>query len=134
MVLEQPPESLVTEEIPEEPGLAQLLLSDHPLQILLVLSLIIDLALLVYLLVRFDALPDPLALHFDATGLPDVVKGKTDILILPAIGFVVLFSNALLGVLVHRKERAATLLLAAGALFVQVLMWLAAINIAGGFV
>ncbi len=134
MVLDQPPESLTDETMLDEPSVVQLLLGDHPLQILLVLGLIVDLALLVYLLVRFDALPDPLPLHFDATGLPDVVKGKTDILILPAIGFVVLFTNAMLGILVHRKERAATLLLAAGALFVQVLMWLAAINIAGGFV
>jgi uncharacterized membrane protein len=116
------------------PRPVQLLLQDHALQILLALTLAINIGLLLFLLVRYDTLPDPLPTHFDATGLPDVLKGKTDIMILPGIGFVVFVSNALLGVLVRQKERAAALLLAAGALFVQVLMWLAVINIAGGFV
>ncbi len=104
------------------------------MQVLLLLTLAINLVLLVFLVIRYDALPDPLPLHFDATGLPDRIESKSGIMILPVIGFIVLVSNALLGILVHRRERAATILLAAGALFVQVLMWLAVINIAGGFV
>jgi uncharacterized membrane protein len=134
MVIEQPPESLTAEEILAAPSPAQLLLQDHALQILLALTLALNLALLIFLVVRYDALPDPLPLHFDATGLPDRIESKSGILILPVIGLIVLVSNALLGVLVHQRERAATLLLAAGALFVQALMWLAAVNIAGGFV
>ncbi len=116
------------------PSPVQLLLQDHALQILLALTLAMNLVLLIFLVVRYDALPDPLPLHFDATGLPDRIEPKSGILILPVISLIVMVSNALLGVLVHQKERAATLLLAAGALFVQVLMWLAVINIAGGFV
>ncbi len=133
MVIEQPPESLAVEAVPAEPSLIQMLWRDRALQVLLVATLITNLALLVFLLVRYDALPDPLPLHYDATGLPDVLKGKTDILILPLIGFIVFLTNTAIGVLVHRKERAATILLAAGALFVQILMWLAVTNIAGGF-
>ncbi len=133
-MIEQPPESLIEEAAPAEPSLMQLLLRDRVLQALVVAAFIANLALLGFLLLRYDALPDPLPLHYDATGLPDVLKGKTDILILPIIGLIVLLTNAALGVLVHRKERAATILLAAGALFVQILMWLAVMNIAGGFV
>ncbi len=134
MVIEQPPESLAADEILGPPSPVQLLLQDRALQILLALTLAINIALLLFLLVRYEMLPDPLPLHFDSTGLPDRIESKSGILILPVIGLIVLISNALLGVLVHQKERAATLLLAAGALFVQVLMWLAVINIAGGFV
>jgi hypothetical protein len=50
---------------------------------------------------------------------------------LPIIGSIVFFLNAGLGVLFHRRERAATILLTIGALFVQVLMWFVVINIAG---
>ncbi len=134
MVIEQPPESLAAEPMLDGPSPVQLLLQDHALQILLALTLAMNLVLLIFLVVRYDALPDPLPLHFDATGLPDRIEPKSGILILPVISLIVMVSNALLGVLVHQKERAATLLLAAGALFVQVLMWLAVINIAGGFV
>jgi uncharacterized membrane protein len=134
MVIEQPPESLAADDISVPPSPAQLLLHDRVLQILLAVTLAINLVLLIFLVVQYDALPDPLPLHFDATGLPDRIESKSGILILPIIGLIVLVSNAMLGVLVHQRERAATLLLAAGALFVQVLMWLAVINIAGGFV
>lgn len=114
-----------------EPG-AIWLRRDRTLQILLALTLLVNLALLGYLVIRYEALPDPLPLHFDASGLPDRIEAKSGIFALPAIGFIILVLNAALGIFAHRHERAATLLLTAGALLVQVLMWLAAISIAGG--
>ncbi len=111
-----------------------LLLHDHVLQVLLALALIGNLALFAYLALRFEALPDALPLHFDATGLPDRIEAKAGIFGLPMIGLIVLFVNAVFGILAHRHQRAATLLLAAGALLVQILLWLAATNISGGLV
>ncbi len=134
MVMDQPPESLSAEPTTTAPSPVQMLLQDRALQLLLAFTLAMNLALVIFLMVRYGDLPDPLPLHFDATGLPDRIESKSGILILPVIGLIVFVSNGLLGVLVHRRERAATLLLAAGALVVQVLMWLAVINIAGGFV
>ncbi len=134
-----PEEEFVDEYLPEEPdvlyeepSMFARLRSDYALIALLVLAVVINFALLGFLLVRYDAIPDPLPLHFDATGLPDRIGSKSDILALPSIGLIVFGANAVLGLLAYRKERAATMLLSAGSVFVQILMWLAALNVAGG--
>lgn len=105
---------------------------DYAVLALMALTVLANLALLAFLLVQFDTLPDPLPLHFDATGLPDRIESKTGILALPAIGLLVFGLNVALGLVVYRRERAASVLLAGGALFVQILMWLATMNVASG--
>ena len=130
---EEPDEfDLVLEEpvVGRPPGAIALLLSDHALQIILVLAVIADVALFAYLLVIFDSLPDPLPLHFDVSGLPDAIDAKNGIFKLPIIGLIVLMANGAFGTIVHRHQRAASLLLAAGALVVQLLLWFAAMSIA----
>lgn len=116
----------------EEPGFLGRFLRDYSLLALLILTLVVNLALFGFLLLRYDALQDPLPLHFSAAGFPDLIGAKSGVFMLPAIGLVVFGLNVALGVIAYRLERAASLLLGAGALFVQFLMWLAAINIAGG--
>jgi len=133
-----PPEILeLREEIvasPAPPSRLALLLRDHTLQFFFALTLIVNLALVVYLVLRFDALPDPLPLHFDASGLADRIEAKTGIFGLPLIGFIVLVLNSILGISVQRRERAAAILLITGALFVQILLWFAVSRIIGGLV
>jgi hypothetical protein len=65
--------------------------------------------------------------------LPDRIEVKSGIFALPLIGLTVIGLNIAFGIFVHRHERAATMLLTTGALLVQILMWLATINILGGF-
>ncbi len=117
-----------------ERGAVTLLWRDRTLQVSLILALLVNVALLVYLVVRFEALPDPLPLHFDRAGLPDRIEAKTGLFGLPVIGLFVLALNVVIGMLVHRRERAASMLLAASALVVQILMWLATINVVGGLI
>ncbi len=107
---------------------------DHALQILFALALLVNVALVVYLGLRFDALPDPLPLHFDASGLADRIEAKTGIFGLPLIGFGVLILNSALGVLTHRRERAAAILLVTSALLAQIMLWFAVSSIIGGLV
>ncbi len=126
------PESLAAPAPPAPSAFARLR-RDRALQGLLALTLAANLALFGYLALRFAALPDPLPLHFDATGLPDRIEAKSKIFGLPMIGLVVLLLNTALGILAHRRERAATLLLAVSALLTQVLLWLATISIGGLF-
>ena len=128
-----PPETLTQAVEPRAPeaGLLLRLRRDYAIQGLLVFALLANFALLGLLLVRYNSLPDPLPLHFDASGLPDRIEAKSAILALPEIGLIVIALNSLLGVMVYRRERAATVLLLVGALFVQVLMWLATLNAAG---
>lgn len=129
------PESLVVRREPPVPSALQIALvalwHDRLYQLLQGVVVIANVALFVYLMVRFANLPDPLPLHFDATGLPDRIESKNGIFALPIIGVSVLFLNGGLGILLHRRERAAAILLAIGALIVQILTWLAVVNIAG---
>jgi len=111
-----------------------LLWCDHALQLLFALALVVNGALVGYLMLRFDALPDPLPLHFDASGLADRIEAKSGIFGLPLIGFSVLLLNITLGILTHRRERAATILLVTGALLVQILLWFAVSSIIGGLI
>ncbi len=133
-----PPEALETitaQPEPEPPPilttLFTLLWRDRAFQFLLVLTLLVNLALFAYLALRFATLPDLLPLHFDTLGLPDRIESKNGIFALPIIGILVFAINTALGIFIHQSERAATILLTAGTLSVQVLMWLAVINIAG---
>ena len=132
-----PPETLgsTSPELPSPAASAfDLLLHDHVLQLLLAAALAVNLAMFGYLAVRFDALPDNLPLHFDVSGLPDRIEAKTSIFGLAIIGLIVFVVNTALGVLAHRQQRAAALLLAVSALLIQILMWFAVINIIGGLV
>ncbi len=130
-----PPEFLTSFPLIDEPtneSAFSRLLHDHALQTLLALALVVNLGLLAYLALRFEVLPDPLPLHFDASGLPDRIESKSGIFGLPIIGLIIFVLNAGLGVLMHRWQRAAALLLGAGALIAELLMWFAAISTVGG--
>lgn len=133
-----PPESFVEHgdtQAPigaEETGWPVRLREDYVVLGLFVAALLVNIGLFGFLVLRYNSLPDPLALHFDAAGLPDRIEAKNGIVALPVIGLIVMVLNTVLGALAYRRERAATILLVIGALFVAVLMWLATINIAGG--
>ncbi|MBI5653953.1 MAG: DUF1648 domain-containing protein [Chloroflexi bacterium] len=129
-----PPEELLAprDESVAEPGALALLVQDRALQILLASAFIVNLALLIYLALRYQVLLDPLPLHFDSAGLPDRIEPKSGIFGLPIIGAIVFGLNATLALLTHRWQRAAAILLAAITLLAQILMWLAMLNIVGG--
>lgn len=96
---------------------------------MLILAFLINLGLVAFLVVRFDGMNDLIPLHYDAQGFPDRIESKNGIYGLPMIGFVILFGNAILALAAYRRERAASILLAVSAMTVQLLLWLAALNI-----
>ena len=57
--------------------------------------------------------------------------GRADVFNLPAIGLVALIANSSLGMLIHSRQRVGAYLLWGGAVAVQLLSWLAALNIIG---
>ena len=109
-------------------------LRDPVFQSLFIGAFIVSVALFVYFLVRFDALPDPIPLHYDAFGQPDRIEAKNGIFALPTIGLGVLVINTILAIIAHRRQRAAALVLVVGALAVELLMWVAMLNMIGGLV
>jgi len=109
--------------------------SDRLVHVLLALGLLLNLALFAYVGWHYRALPESLPLHFDILGQPDRFGVRSEIFKLPAIGLLVLVLNSLFGLAIHRCqlegcELGAYLLLGV-ATVVQVLFWLAALNIMG---
>jgi hypothetical protein len=81
-------------------------------------------AQLAYLCWRFPRLPAFLPVHFGAFGQVDRIGGRSELFRLPLIGLLVLLLDALAGLLLHSKERAASYLVLGGALLAQALLGL----------
>jgi Protein of unknown function (DUF1648)/Bacterial PH domain len=72
---------------------------------------------------RFDALPDQLAVHFDASGRPNQIASKFDLLRLPLIAFFLMVLNWAVGVWLHPHQKLlARLLWLGGAVLPLVLL------------
>lgn len=128
-----PPEVLAPRQALSAPARVVLLARDHAWQVLFALAVLGNVTLFVYLGLRFDTLPDLIPLHFDSSGLADRIEAKSAIWGMPIIGLLVLVVNTVIGLVLHSHERAATLLLLAGACLVQILLWLAVNGILGGW-
>lgn len=90
---------------------------------------VVNLALFAYLSSRYPSIPSFLSLHFGPSGQVDRVGMKLEIFKLPGIAMVVLGGNGLAGLLLHLKERYMALLVLAIALMVELLFWVAALQI-----
>ncbi len=95
----------------------------------LAVSIIALLALVALLCFRFPALPQMIALHFDAAGNPDRFGPRGQVFMTPLIGLLTLALNGTLGWLAYRRERMLSYLLWGGVVLVQVLVWTATIGI-----
>jgi len=102
---------------------------DRLVHVLLVLGLLLNLALFVYIGWRYRTLPAFLPLHFDILGQPDRFGVRSEIFKLPAIGLLLLVLNSLFGLAIRRWQKLGAYLLLGVIIVVQVLFWLAALNI-----
>jgi uncharacterized membrane protein len=112
---------------------AALVVRDRYLWALVIVALIVNLGLFAYLILEFSRVPPTLPplvpLHFDASGEPDRIEPRTALFSLPQIGLIVIVGNLALGALMYRREPLATYLLAGTAIVIQLLLWLATIQI-----
>jgi hypothetical protein len=104
---------------------------DRLVLVLLALGLLLNLALFAYVGWRYRALPESLPLHFDILGQPDRLGGRSEIFKLPAIGLLLWFLNAIFGLAIQSREEMGAYLLLGVTPVIQVLFWLAALNIMG---
>ncbi|MBC7315017.1 MAG: DUF1648 domain-containing protein [Chloroflexi bacterium] len=119
----------VREGIEQAPILSWPIWQDSPFWGLLLLALALNLILLGVILWRYPALPERIALQFGPEGEVYRIGPKIGLLAVPSIGAATVLVNALLGVIVHRRERPASLLLGSTSLAVQGVLWLAALGI-----
>jgi uncharacterized membrane protein len=104
---------------------------DRLAHVLLALGLLLNLALFAYVGWRYRALPESLPLHFDILGQPDRFGVRSEIFKLPAIGLLLFVLNSSFGLAIQRWEKVGAYLLLGVTTVVQVLFWLAALNIMG---
>lgn len=102
---------------------------DRPLWALVGLTVLVNVLLFGYVSWQHPYLPELLPLHFGIQGQVDRIGERTELFLLPVIGLVVLALNALLGFLIHARERFGTYMLLVAALVVQALLWGATANI-----
>ena len=102
---------------------------DRLLLLLLVGGFVANMVLFAYLGWYYRSLPQFLPLHFTALGEVDRVGAKREVFKLPAIGLIVLGTNAFFGLLVYGRERTVTYLLLGAAIVEQLLFWWVAFNI-----
>jgi hypothetical protein len=112
---------------------AVVVVRDRYMWALVIVALIVNLGLFGYLILEFNrtplALPPLVPLHFDVNGEPDRIEPANGLFSLPQIGLIVIIGNLALGALMYRREPLATYLLAGTAIVIQLLLWLAAIQI-----
>jgi hypothetical protein len=78
------------------------------------------------LMVRFPNLPDAMAFHYNSQGLPDVVREKTALFLLPAIGLLTWLINGVWGLwMAFRRQRTGAYMLWGGTLVVQICSYMA---------
>lgn len=84
------------------------------------------------LLFAYPALPDRMIFHYDAAGLPDSIRPKSALFLLPAIGLIAFLVNGLVGVwMACRRQRTGAYLLWGGTISVQLLSLLALFSLIG---
>jgi hypothetical protein len=94
--------------------------------VLLGIGLVGVLALFGRLMVQFPNLPSPLPLRYTHEGLPEVVRDKAALFIIPAIGLLSWLTNGLWGAwMVIRKQPVGAYMLWGGAIIVQIFSFLA---------
>ena len=94
--------------------------------ILLTCGLVGTLLLFGILMVRFPNLPDAMAFHYNSQGLPDVVREKTALFLLPAVGLMAWLINGVWGLwMSFRQERTGAYMLWGGTLIVQICSYMA---------
>lgn len=84
------------------------------------------------LMVRFPGLPGVMAVRYSAEGIPELVRSKETLFLLPLIGLVAWIVNGLWGlIMAMRRQRPGAYLLWGGTLVVQLCAFLALVGLIG---
>ncbi len=104
---------------------------DRVAHLLLALGLVVNAALFAYVCWRYPALPRLLPLHFNLMGQADRTGARAEIFKLPVIGWGIFTFNAVLGSVIHSRQKLSAHLLWGGTVVVEGLFWLATLVILG---
>lgn len=102
---------------------------DRVCQALLLTALLGNLAIFAHVSFRFPFLPPVLPLHYNLLGEIDFLGTRWEAFKIPGIGSAVLLANFAIVLLLHSKERLASMLLLVTATLVQVVLLVATVKI-----
>lgn len=105
------------------------LFADQPAVLLMLLGGALIAAMLWFILLRFEAVPQTLPLHYNTLGQPDRIGSPREIFLLPLIAGVVAAANIALAWSVVRFDRFAARVLLGGTCLVQVVTWVALLKL-----
>ena len=105
------------------------LFADRPAVGLILLGGALIAAMVWFILLRFDAVPQTLPLHYNATGQPDRIGTPREIFFFPLIAALVAVANLALAWSVIRFDRFAARLLLGGTCLVQTVAWVALLKL-----
>ncbi len=107
-------------------------LFDRPARLLLGLGVLGLVILVGVLMVRYPGLPEALTIRYNREGIPDLVRGKSSLFVLPIIGAVSFGFNGFWGLwLACRNHHTAAYLLWSGAILVEFVSLLALFSLMG---
>jgi hypothetical protein len=82
------------------------------------------------LMIQYPSLPDRLVFHYNSEGVPDSIRAKSSLFMLPIIGLLAFVINGAGGVfMAYRQQRLGSYLLWGGTLTVQLLVLLALLSL-----
>lgn len=101
------------------------LLTDWPALAFLVAALLLSIAMVAYIALRYAHFPDQIALHFGpaGSGQPDRIGEKRELWTIPFIAGIVLAADTALAWAVYRYDRFAARLLTLGCALVAAIAW-----------
>ncbi len=110
-------------------GQALSLFADRPSVGLLLLGGALVATMLWFILIRFDAVPQTLPLHYNLSGRPDRIGTPREIFYFPLIAALITVANFALAWSVVRFDRFAARLLLGGTCLAQLVAWVALLKI-----
>jgi len=105
------------------------ILADRWAHLLMLIGFLLNAGLFAYVCYVYPGLPRILSLHFDALGEVDRVGARSELFALPLIGLISEFCDALVGLLLHRRQTTGAYLLLMAGILVQILLWAGAVSI-----
>lgn len=112
-----------------ESGVRVHVLNDPVALSLLAIAVLMNVAMVIFILVRYDSLPSSIALHWNVNGDPDRIGSPREIWVIPIITALVAIANLILAWSIDTFDRFAARFLLAASCLVQVVAWIALITL-----
>lgn len=105
------------------------ILNDRVAQFLLGITVVMNLAIIIFVLARYSSLPASIALHWNVNGDPDRIGSPREIWVIPIITAIVAIANLILAWSIDTFDRFAARFLLATSSLVGIVAWIALITL-----